>query len=99
MCCIKKLILFHSQYYANGGLPAGSSDDIRGVHGGRGGLGVVDQTRVVGIVLLHGPDGGVLDGLLFFQLHHTKTRISQQWLKVIFKTPKYRIVFFMVVVC
>lgn len=64
---------FHFQYYANGGLPAGSSDDIRGVHGGRGGLCVVEQACVVGVVLLHGPDGGVLNGLLFFQLQYTKT--------------------------
>lgn len=66
------MYLFNFSYYANSSLPAGSSDDISRIHGGRGGLGVVDQKRVVGIVLLHGPYGGVLYGLFFLQLRGTK---------------------------
>lgn len=59
-------------YYANGGLPAGSSDDVRRVHGRRRGQAVVELSGVVGVVLLHGPDGGVLNGLLFLQLQGTE---------------------------
>lgn len=74
MCCfsVVKKVSFYFHYYANSSLPAGSSDDITRVHGGWGGLGVVDQTRVVGIILLQGPYGGILNGVLFFQLHGTK---------------------------
>lgn len=67
--CREQCICFYFYYYANSSLPAGSSDDISRVHGGWGGFSVIDQTRVVGVVLLHGPYGSVLNGLLFFQLH------------------------------
>ena len=63
-CTIKVGGVYIFHYYADSGFPAGSSDDISRVHGGRGGLGVVDQTGVVGVVLLQGPHGGVLNGLL-----------------------------------
>lgn len=66
----KKIKKFH--YYADSGLPTGSSDDISRIHGGWDGVGVVNHTCVVFVVLLHGPDGGVLNGLLLFQLQGTK---------------------------
>jgi len=64
-----------SSHNADGGLPAGSSDDVGGGHGGRGGVGVVEHEGVVGVVLLHGPQAGVLNGVLLFQLRDSE-RIS-----------------------
>lgn len=55
-------------YDANSGLPAGSSDHIGGAHGGRGGLSVINQAGIIGIIFLQSQYGGVLDGLLFFEL-------------------------------
>lgn len=52
-------------YYADGSFPAGSSDDIRRAHRWWSRLCVVEHTWIIGVVLLHGPDGSVLDGLLF----------------------------------
>jgi hypothetical protein len=55
-------------YYAHARLPAGSSDDVRGVHGRGRGLGVVGVEGEVGVVLLHVPERGVPDGALQLQL-------------------------------
>lgn len=55
-------------YYAHAGLPAGSSDDVGGVHGRGRGLRVVGVEGEVGVVLLDGPEGRVLNGILLIQL-------------------------------
>lgn len=66
------------QYYADGGLPAWPPDDIRGVHGGRGGVRVIVVEGEVSVVFLLGPDGRIPNGHLLLKLSGRKEAIESQ---------------------